>query len=100
MDDSDDDQVPVTVFIVEDAAIGQYTLEVHQTETVKPHVLSAILDNPRPDGQVSFIVDDNLVIHSHLQSYLLKAGQDIGLVATVKPTPESGLVRFVVIFSL
>lgn len=92
VDDDEHDQLPVTVFIVDDAAVGLYKLEVYHSAEVEAPVLKTTLDNPRPDAVLTFIVDDNLVIHSHLQSYLLKVGQDIGLVATVKTSATSNLV--------
>lgn len=91
VDDDTHDQIPVTVYIVDDASVGQYKLNVYHSSEVEANLLQSTLDNPRPDAVLTFIVDDNLVIHSHLQSYLLKVGQDIGLVASVKASATSNL---------
>lgn len=83
-DDSRDD-VPVTVYIVEEnLAAGTYTFNVYRTSEMDTVQLQSVLENPRPDAVLTFLVDDKIVIASHMQSYLLKTGQDIGLVARAK----------------
>lgn len=89
VDDDSKDNIPVTVYIVETAEIGFYTFKVSASSALDHSVLQSVLENPRPDAVITFIVDDNLTIHSHMQSYLLKVGEDIGLVATVKPSASA-----------
>jgi len=89
VDDDDKDRIPMIVYIVTDAAIGSYTLNVHRTATVSETVLNQVMNNPRADAVISFFVDDNIEIHSHLQSYLLKVGSEVGLVAMAIPSPTA-----------
>jgi hypothetical protein len=93
VDDDNKDDVPVTVFIVDAAEVGFYTLKVTSSAEMDQSLLNTVMENPRPDAVLTFIVDDNLIVHSHMQSYLLKVGEDIGMVATVKPSATSNYVR-------
>eukprot|EP01127_Copromyxa_protea_P000002 TRINITY_DN0_c1_g1_i1.p1 TRINITY_DN0_c1_g1~~TRINITY_DN0_c1_g1_i1.p1 ORF type:complete len:659 (+),score=192.57 TRINITY_DN0_c1_g1_i1:13-1989(+) len=90
IDDDAKDNIPVTAFVVEDALVGVYTFTISTNAQVDKDLLTSVVNNPRPDAILTFIVDDNLTIRSHLQSFHLKVGQEVGVVATITPSATSG----------
>jgi len=83
-------ELPVTVYIVENAPLGEYTFNVYKDADLDEVILAQTLDNPRPDAILTFLIDDKLEIRSHLQSYLLRVGEEIGVVATMQAKAGSG----------
>lgn len=82
IDDNSANNIPTTSFFVMEAQNGFYTFNVY-AHGLKTADLEAVRNNPRPDGVLTFINDDNVQIHSKLQSYEFPLGSEIGLVASV-----------------
>lgn len=79
--DGADEVLSITTYLVTGCKRATYyTFNVYKDEEkFSESRFEKLLKDPRPDGVLSFVNNDGIKIHTHMQSYLLKVGSKVGL---------------------
>jgi hypothetical protein len=84
----DSESVPASTYIITNAIRGHYTLNLYSS--LSQQEVAQLAHSSYPNVVVTVINNDYLVIESHMSSYLIKVGEEIGIISTVVDvTPQS-----------
>lgn len=76
-----EDQVPVTTYMVPEKLVGFYVLTI--TSDLPKAILKELATSGKPQAQLTVLSEDDVRIQTHLTNWVLKKGEQIGVITTV-----------------
>jgi len=77
----EEDQVPVITYIIPEELAGFYVLTI--TSDLPKETLKEIANSGKPQAQITVVSEDDVRIQTHLTNWVLKKGEQIGVITTV-----------------
>jgi len=74
--------IPTSTYVIQDSVVGYYTLHI-KSSSLSQDQLTSLAASSYPNAILIVFNNDNLEIESHMSSYLIKQGQEIGIISTI-----------------
>jgi hypothetical protein len=89
----EEDKVPATAYLVTEELAGFYKLTI--TSDLPKGVLKELATSTLPQAIIAVVAEDDVVIQTHLTNWVLKKGQQIGVISTiVDDNPSNDPITF------
>jgi hypothetical protein len=89
----EEDQVPATSYLITEQLAGFYALTI--TSDLPKEVVKQLATSSKPQAIISVVGEDDVVIQTHLTNWVLKKGQEIGVISTiVDENPSNDPISF------